>query len=201
VSSPGAERTLALPQDLDRFGSLPLRVEYINALGAQMNQVRGTFRTDQLLSTGSIVLAHVYPGSCDWKTVEGHCRKYQPLAACHIEVPSGPSAMLPAPTRNNAAGRFALRVPCLSTWGLKLMKEDSYPHCVSQTFHCHMLALPWQALQLESYDKASGLTVWKLADVKANAPGKGRGMSKKQREARFEISLSSVSRIRVFVDF
>lgn len=58
-----------------------------------------------------------------------------------------------------------------------------------------------QALQLESYDEACGLTVWRLAEVKANAPGKGRVMSKKQKEARFEIHLSCVSRIRVFVDF
>ncbi|KAF5828055.1 hypothetical protein DUNSADRAFT_18278 [Dunaliella salina] len=95
VSSPGAERTLALPQDLKRFGSLPLRVEYTDATGAQMNQ----------------------------------------------------------------------------------------------------------ALQLESYDEPSGVTVWRLAEVKANAPGKGRGMNKKQREARFEIPLARIFRIRVFVDF
>mmetsp|Transcript_19424 Transcript_19424/g.50414 ORF Transcript_19424/g.50414 Transcript_19424/m.50414 type:complete len:350 (+) Transcript_19424:1687-2736(+) len=95
VSSPGAERTLALPQDLQRFGSLPLRVEYTDTTGAHMNQ----------------------------------------------------------------------------------------------------------ALQLESYDETSGLTVWRLAEVKANAPGKGRGMNKKQKEARFEIPLARITRIRVFVDF
>lgn len=39
VSSPGAERTLLLPQELDRFGSLPLRVEYTDPAGTRMNQV------------------------------------------------------------------------------------------------------------------------------------------------------------------
>ena len=58
-----------------------------------------------------------------------------------------------------------------------------------------------QALQLESHDVASGMTLWRFAEVRANAPSKGRSMNKKQREARMEIPLASVSRIRVFVNF
>lgn len=58
-----------------------------------------------------------------------------------------------------------------------------------------------QPLQLEAYDEEAGLTTWRLAEVRANAPTKGRGMNKKQRDLRIQVPLASVSRIRVFVDF
>jgi ribosome maturation factor RimP len=41
VSSPGAERQLQLPSDLERFQKLPLKVEYkAPADGAEVTQVR-----------------------------------------------------------------------------------------------------------------------------------------------------------------
>lgn len=41
VSSPGAERTLRLPGDLQRFAGLPLYVEYTDAQGEQVTSVGG----------------------------------------------------------------------------------------------------------------------------------------------------------------
>ncbi len=42
--------------------------------------------------------------------------------------------------------------------------------------------------------------MWRLADVKANAPGKGRKLSKRKREMVIEIPVSSLRLARVHVD-
>jgi ribosome maturation factor RimP len=56
-------------------------------------------------------------------------------------------------------------------------------------------------LQLVSLDEASGSSEWCLADVRANAPGKGRGLSRRQRDQRWAIPLAALRRVRVHVDF
>ena len=58
-----------------------------------------------------------------------------------------------------------------------------------------------QVMELLTYDEASGTTEWRLAEVKANAPMKGRKMSKKQKDLRFNIPVASLVRIRIHVDF
>lgn len=138
MSSPGAERVLQLPQDLARFGELPLRVEYTDAAGAQMSQVRGA----------------AGPGAPD---VHGGVAEARP--------------------RSKEA---------------KQLVSAGWPRAATALL---------QALLLQSYDEASGATVWRLAEVRANAAVKGRAMSKKQKELRLEIPLAAVARIRVFVDF
>ena len=55
-------------------------------------------------------------------------------------------------------------------------------------------------LQFLGLDEAEGKSLWALADVKANAPTKGRGLSKKQREQRFDIDISALERVRIYVD-
>jgi hypothetical protein len=58
-----------------------------------------------------------------------------------------------------------------------------------------------QVLELIEHDQAQGLTKWRLADVRANAPVKGRALSKRQRAAVYDIPVPSITRARVFVDF
>jgi ribosome maturation factor RimP len=58
-----------------------------------------------------------------------------------------------------------------------------------------------EVLQMLELDEAAGSSVWALADVKANAPTKGRGMSKKQKQQRFTIPLADMVRVRIHVDF
>lgn len=58
-----------------------------------------------------------------------------------------------------------------------------------------------QVLELVDYNQSQGLTTWRLADVRANAPVKGRGLSKRQRAAVYEIPVASITRARVYVDF
>eukprot|EP00199_Chlamydomonas_sp_CCMP681_P005582 CAMPEP_0119110148 /NCGR_PEP_ID=MMETSP1180-20130426/27233_1 /TAXON_ID=3052 ORGANISM="Chlamydomonas cf sp, Strain CCMP681" /NCGR_SAMPLE_ID=MMETSP1180 /ASSEMBLY_ACC=CAM_ASM_000741 /LENGTH=261 /DNA_ID=CAMNT_0007096313 /DNA_START=244 /DNA_END=1029 /DNA_ORIENTATION=- len=96
VSSPGAERTLRLPQDLKRFAGLPLTVEYIDA---------------------------------------------------------------------------ATTKPVI------------------------------KAMQLVEFDEALQVTSWRLADVRANAPAKGRGLSKRQLSTVLEIPLASIKKAHVHVNF
>jgi ribosome maturation factor RimP len=55
-------------------------------------------------------------------------------------------------------------------------------------------------LQFLGLDEAEGNSLWALADVKVNAPTKGRGLSKKQREQRFDIPISALERVRIYVD-
>ena len=55
-------------------------------------------------------------------------------------------------------------------------------------------------LQLLGVDLAEGVSSWQLADVKANSPGKGRTLSKRQRTARLDIRLEHLERVRVHVD-
>eukprot|EP00195_Chlamydomonas_chlamydogama_P009484 CAMPEP_0202893122 /NCGR_PEP_ID=MMETSP1392-20130828/2755_1 /ASSEMBLY_ACC=CAM_ASM_000868 /TAXON_ID=225041 /ORGANISM="Chlamydomonas chlamydogama, Strain SAG 11-48b" /LENGTH=336 /DNA_ID=CAMNT_0049577329 /DNA_START=27 /DNA_END=1038 /DNA_ORIENTATION=- len=95
VSSPGAERQLVLPDDLNRFAELPLRVEYSNEQGGATTQV----------------------------------------------------------------------------------------------------------LELVEYDVEGGSTTWRLADVRANAPTKGRGLSKKQKGQVVSLAVSQLQRVRIHVDF
>ncbi len=56
-------------------------------------------------------------------------------------------------------------------------------------------------MELLSYDEATNNTEWRLADCRANAPMKGRSLSKKQKEMRFTIPLGSLTRLRIHVDF
>jgi hypothetical protein len=57
-----------------------------------------------------------------------------------------------------------------------------------------------QVLVMDSQDSDTGVSLWRLADVKANAPGKGRKLSKRKREAVVEIPLSRLTLARVHVD-
>jgi hypothetical protein len=56
-------------------------------------------------------------------------------------------------------------------------------------------------LQLVTYDEAAGTSSWQLADVRANAPQKGRKLSKRQRELVFEVPLAQLLAARIHVDF
>jgi hypothetical protein len=56
-------------------------------------------------------------------------------------------------------------------------------------------------LVLQAYDEAAQTTAWQLADVRANAPAKGRKMSKRQLAMRLELAVSQLRRVRVHVDF
>jgi ribosome maturation factor RimP len=48
---------------------------------------------------------------------------------------------------------------------------------------------------------AAGTTLWRLADVKANAPTKGRGLTRKQRDQRLRIPLADLVSVRIHVEF
>lgn len=54
---------------------------------------------------------------------------------------------------------------------------------------------------MASFDEQAGQTAWRLADVKANAPVKGRKLSKRLREMTFNIAVDSLIAARVYVDF
>lgn len=60
-----------------------------------------------------------------------------------------------------------------------------------------------KVLNFSEYDAASGLTRWKLADVRANRnqAGKGRGLNRKQRDAVYELPLAAVRRVNLYLDF
>ncbi|KAH7280217.1 hypothetical protein KP509_37G056300 [Ceratopteris richardii] len=57
-------------------------------------------------------------------------------------------------------------------------------------------------LEFVSLDPELGKSVWKLANVRANREqaGKGRGLTKKQKEWRMELPLSSLRLVRLFMD-
>jgi hypothetical protein len=58
-----------------------------------------------------------------------------------------------------------------------------------------------QILDLMDFDEEAGTTLWRIADTKANAPVKGRRLSKKQRETRISIPVARLRRVNVHVDF
>lgn len=59
-----------------------------------------------------------------------------------------------------------------------------------------------KVLSFESHDAAAALTRWRLADVRANRTGgKGRGLSRKQRDTLFELPLSAIRRVNLHIDF
>jgi hypothetical protein len=53
--------------------------------------------------------------------------------------------------------------------------------------------------QLQEVDEEAGLSLWALADVRANALTKGRGLSKRQRQQRFSIPVASITVARLYV--
>ena len=74
--------------------------------------------------------------------------------------------------------------------------HNSTTHTITHTHtHTH------QILELAELDEEKGTSWWRLADVRANAPVKGRKLSKRQREARIELPISSIQKARVHVDF
>ncbi|KAL4433703.1 hypothetical protein ABPG75_000144 [Micractinium tetrahymenae] len=59
-----------------------------------------------------------------------------------------------------------------------------------------------KVLTYESHDAAAALTRWRLADVRANRTGgKGRGLSRKQRDAVYELPLAAIKRVNLHIDF
>ncbi len=59
-----------------------------------------------------------------------------------------------------------------------------------------------RVLELESYDPEAGLSRWRLADVRVNRQqaGKGRGLTKKQREQVLEIPVGALRRVNLHLD-
>jgi hypothetical protein len=62
-------------------------------------------------------------------------------------------------------------------------------------------ALGLQVLDFLGMNVADDMSEWKLANVKANQTVKGRGLTKKQLQSRYEIPLSEILTARVHVDF
>ena len=58
VSSPGAERLLKVPDDLDRFKDMPMRVSYVEEVGPEKN---GVFY---------LVSVETESGSCVWRLAD-----------------------------------------------------------------------------------------------------------------------------------
>lgn len=58
-----------------------------------------------------------------------------------------------------------------------------------------------QVLSLVEYVEGGTRTQWKLADVRANVPGKGRPLTKKQKEQMFDLPLDQLVRVRLHIDF
>lgn len=57
-------------------------------------------------------------------------------------------------------------------------------------------------LSFDAYDAAAGVTRWRLADVRANRTGgKGRGLSRKQRDSVVELAVAAIRRVNVHLDF
>lgn len=51
-----------------------------------------------------------------------------------------------------------------------------------------------------SLDEASEGVVWRLADVKGNAPGMGRPMNKKTREQRWETTMADLEAVHLYIE-
>ncbi|GBF98036.1 hypothetical protein Rsub_11147 [Raphidocelis subcapitata] len=143
VSTPGAERSLALPADLARFGGLPLRVEFDAARGAVAGGEKKSKKGGGGGGAGAGGGEHA-----------GADQQQQ-----QQKVGSGASA---------SGGSFASGVAIL---------------------------------ELVALDEGAGSSEWRLADVRANAPTKGRGLSKRQREQRLTLPLDALVSARVHVDF
>ncbi len=58
-----------------------------------------------------------------------------------------------------------------------------------------------EVLALESFDESSKLTVWKLADTRANrSSGKGRGLNRRQRDQRWHVPFSRLKLVRLYLE-
>lgn len=57
-------------------------------------------------------------------------------------------------------------------------------------------------LELESVDMEVGSAKWKLADVRLNRElaGKGRGLTRKQRDWRVDLPFESIRLVRLYID-
>jgi ribosome maturation factor RimP len=150
VSSPGAERELALPGDLERFAALPLRVEFD---GARAVVVEG----------GKKKGARGKKGGGAAEDGEGGGQLLDGAAAA-------------ASSSGGVGGAGGSSSNSLGSSGVAI-------------------------LELVRVDEEGNVSEWRLADVRANAPGKGRGLSRRQRDQQWLLPLDSLQRARVHVDF
>lgn len=91
---------------------------------------------------------------------------------------------------------------------LKFRPEPALRSCLasvpraSPPSHTLTLQVDTKVLSFESHDAAAALTRWRLADVRVNRTGgKGRGLSRKQRDAVYELPLSAIRRVNLHIDF
>ena len=57
-----------------------------------------------------------------------------------------------------------------------------------------------KVFNIQAVDEAAGTTQWNLADVRVNRGDKGRPMTKKQKSLRFDLPISSIRRVNLYVD-
>jgi hypothetical protein len=199
VSSPGAERTLILPQDLLRFKvrQEQLAQQALRPLSSRMPLqcalhvpvVRDA--TTALLTSGlgPPDKGALRPDGAISRT-QAHTAHYSALTHARVAPPACVRACVdalqlklcvPAATRLLSAclQELPMRVEYMSEVG------------VMQNVVLNFLEL----------DEVNSKTTWELADVKANQNVKGRGLSKKQRMQKYDIPLESLERVRIYVDF
>jgi len=151
VSSPGAERRLALPADLRRFAALPLRVDYLAAPWSSGED----------------------GGGGGGGGGGGAKRAVQTAILRILDDGSGPIVIDGEEEEADEAEPRRRRPK--KQGGAE--EKDEAPVVAADT------------------------TLWRLADVKANAPTKGRGLTRKQRDQRLRIPLADLVSVRIHVEF
>ena len=58
-----------------------------------------------------------------------------------------------------------------------------------------------KVLELVGLEEEAGSSRWKLADVKANSPGKGRRLSKKMREQQIVLPIACLKKVNLHIDY
>jgi len=176
VSSPGAERPLALPADLRRFAALPLRVEYF------CDAIEGEG------GAGAGVKAGAAAGSGGAGGAGG--RRVRKTAVLRIlDDGAGPVVVEGEEGEEGGGGGGG---GAAARAGKKKAAPGRRPEGES------LAAAP----AAPGAAAGDGLTtVWRLADVKANAPTKGRGLTRRQRDQRLKIALADLASCRIHVEF
>jgi ribosome maturation factor RimP len=175
VSSPGAERALDVPADLRRFAGLPLRVEYrerVAGAGAGAGAAAAAEGEEDAGGGG---------GGASPSSVKTTILRIVDDGSGPIDEEGAEEGLgrgkAPRGGKAAAAGAGAGAAAGAATRARSLPPPPP----------------PESA--------GPGETLWRLADVKANAPTKGRGLTRKQRDQRLRIALEDIVSCRIHVEF
>ena len=186
VGSPGAERVVQVPQDLGRFQDLPMVVRFLAEKEVAEKKERKSKKP---------AASPFEDGSAEESSAGSELGSslVDPSIAAVEEDQLEPGSREEETPKSEAELDASLVHP-----GLAAVEQDQLAPASRAE---EKLVEHEEVLALESFDESNKVTVWKLADTRANrSSGKGRGLNRRQRDQRWHVFFSSLKLVRLYLE-